>query len=329
MSDIADRLGVSTVTVSKALADQKGVSEEMRDKIKALALEMGYKSFSAQKGDVRSSYHIGILMEETYVEKYATFYWEMYQKLSMEAVKEDCFGILEVLPLAAEEALEEPKMLQVDKIDGLIVLGSVRTGYLKMLEEKARVPFVCMDFYDDQVKGDCVVSNSFYGAYHVTSHLLDMGHRDIGFVGTVWATGSIMDRFLGYQKAMLERGLPIRKDWILPDRDQQVTMFDQIPLPEELPTAFVCNCDLTASILIRTLRAAGKRVPEDISVTGYDDFLHPGLCDVGITTYSVDMAGMAAVGIRMLVKKIRGEAYWSGMQVIDGHLVLRESVARR
>ena len=79
--------------------------------------------------------------------------------------------ILEMLDGAREKDLEEPKLVQKDKIDGLIVLGSVRTEYLQMLKKKCRMPVVYMDFYDKQLQGDSVISNSFYGAYLSLIHI--------------------------------------------------------------------------------------------------------------------------------------------------------------
>ena len=247
MSDIAKQLGVSTVTVSKALAQQKGVSEEMREKIRVLAEELGYKTPSTIKNENHRSYNIGVLVAEAYIEKYATFYWEFYQKINTSAVKENCFVILEVLENIAEKELYVPKMIQEEKIDGLLILGSVQTSYLKMLQEYSPVPVVYMDFYDKHMNEDCVISNNFYGGYKITNYLFEKGHKKIGFVGTILATESIMDRYLGYQKALMEHEEEIRRDWILQDRDQFRGSYEKITLPDELPTAFVCNCDLTAS----------------------------------------------------------------------------------
>lgn len=328
MSDIAKQLGVSTVTVSKALSDQKGVSEEMREKIKALAEELGYKSTAAAKKEAKRSYNIGVLVEEIYIERYASFYWEFYQKINTNAGQENCFVILEVLSVEHEKDLVEPKIIQENKIDGLMILGRVPTEYLSMLKKKAKVPVVYMDFYDQKVKGDSVISNSFYGAYHITNYLFEMGHRKIGFVGTIMATESIMDRYLGYQKAMIEHNEPVHEEWLIQDREKHVYIYEQLPLPKELPTAFVCNSDLTASRLIRSLRECGLQVPKDISVVGYDDYLYPGLCDVGITTYSVDMDRMAKLGIEILVERINGEQRHIGMQVVEGDLVIRESTRK-
>lgn len=326
MADIAKQLGVSTVTVSKALSDQKGVSEEMRGKIKALAEEMGYKSSTALKTEAKRSYNIGLVVLETYIEKYSSFYWEFYQKINISASKENCFVILEVLEANSERDLIIPKMVQEKKIDGLMILGRLTTEYLIMLQKKADIPVVYMDFYDQKAMADSVISNSFYGAYNITSYLFEMGHRKIGFVGTLLATESITDRYLGYVKAMMENGEYPKKEWLIQDRESHIRIFEKLELPQDMPTAFVCNSDLTASGLIKTLNEKGYRVPEDISVVGYDDYLYPGLCDIGITTYSVDMERMAQVGSEILMQRIEGSTLPCSMQVVEGKLVLKESV---
>lgn len=326
MADIAKQLGVSTVTVSKALSDQKGVSEEMRGKIKALAEEMGYKSSTALKTEAKRSYNIGLVVLETYIEKYSSFYWEFYQKINISASKENCFVILEVLEANSERDLIIPKMVQEKKIDGLMILGRLTTEYLIMLQKKADIPVVYMDFYDQKAMADSVISNSFYGAYNITSYLFEMGHRKIGFVGTLLATESITDRYLGYVKAMMENGEYPKKEWLIQDRESHIRIFEKLELPQDMPTAFVCNSDLTASGLIKTLNEKGYRVPEDISVVGYDDYLYPGLCDIGITTYSVDMERMAQMGSEILMQRIEDSTLPCSMQVVEGKLVLKESV---
>ena len=92
--------------------------------------------------------------------------------------------------------------------------------------------------------------------------------------------------------------------------------------------AFVCNCDLAASYLIRKLENEGYRIPEDVSVVGFDNFLYPGLCDIGITTYEVDISEMARRAIHKIVRKIANENYTAGVFIVDGHVVFKDSVAR-
>jgi len=329
MADIAKELGVSTVTVSKALSDQKGVSEEMREKIKELAVQMGYKAVGSGKDGGHPSYNIGVLVLETYIEKYSSFYWEFYQKINASAGKENCFVLLEFLGAESEEQLALPKLIQENKIDGLMILGQLSTEYLEMLREHTNVPKVYMDFYDRRVPADSVISNSFYGAYHVTDYLFEMGHEEIGYVGTVLVTESITDRYLGYYKAIMEHGKEPRKEWMIQDRESHIEIYEQLELPKDLPSAFVCNSDLAASKLIKALKEKGYRVPEDISVVGYDDYLYPGLCDIGITTYSVDMEKMSQVGMEMLLERMGGSENPYIMQVIEGKFIKRDSVQER
>ena len=326
MSDIAQRLNVSTVTVSKALSDQKGVSDEMRNKIKKLAVELGYQKPIAKQEDRSRSFNIGVIVPEDYIEKYQTFYWEMYQEINMAAVKNNSFVMLEVLNAADEKAVVPPKLLKESKIDGLIVLGGLRSEYLRMIKEHYATPTVYVDFYDPSIKEDCVISNSFYGSYTLTNYLFDKGHTNIGFVGTVLATKSITDRYLGYMKSLMEHGKSIREDWVLDDRDSERHNFHKFLLPEEMPTAFVCNADIIASWVIRELNHAGYRVPEDVSVVGFDDFLYPGLCNIPMTTYAVNMTKMAETGVKLLIKKMTGGETSEGMHLIEGHFIERKSV---
>lgn len=332
MADIAERLGVSTVTVSKALAGKKGVSEELRGKIAQAAREMGYQQARAtQKEKERGSYNIGVLISERYLDKYDSFYLQMYQHVATRAVAKACFTLMEVVSEEMERGCESPRLLQEQKADGIIVIGRLLDRYLTYLNRSTELPIIYLDFCNEKQELDAVISDSYYGAYRLTNYLFEMGHTRIGYVGTVLATGSITDRYFGYMRAMLEHGMELRKDWILDDRERETGRIDSerfIRLPEELPTAFLCNCDLTASMLIHKLEEAGYRVPEDISVAGYDNYLFPGLCDVALTTYEVDMKEMARCAIRNLIKKMNGENYRQGVSIVEGHMVIKDSVRK-
>ncbi|MDD6811609.1 MAG: LacI family DNA-binding transcriptional regulator [Lachnospiraceae bacterium] len=329
MKDIAERLHISTMTVSKALSGKPGVSESLRERIKALAMEMGYVFPRVDKNSEKKSYNIGVLLAEYYTEKYITFYWKLYQNINMTAVKQNCFVMLEILNSEDEKNLTIPKLVCENKIDGLLVLGGIESSYLKMLNEKVALPIVYMDFYDDSIHEDSIISNNFYGTYQITNYLFQKGHREIAFVGTLFSTKSITDRFLGYEKAMMEHGERIKQEWIIPDRESERETRGEITLPDEMPTAFVCNCDLTASTLIKKLQEAGYRVPEDISVVGFDDYLYPGACNVGVTSYGVNMEHMAAKGVEVMIHKLEGVHHHKGLHIVDGYLIEKESVLEK
>ena len=332
LADIAEMVGVSTVTVSKALSGQKGVSEEVREKIRSIAEELGYQQPSvARKTQNRKSFNIGILISERFLVKYESFYWQMYQAVATRATAKECFTMLEVIGKAEEENSKMPKLVQERKVDGIIVIGKMMDAYLQHLNTEAGIPVIYLDYYNGREASDSVISNSYYGTYELTYYLYRMGHRKIAYVGTLLATESITDRYFGYQKALLELGLEQKKEWVLDDRHIETGEIDTVnmlQIPKDMPTAFVCNCDLTASFLIKKLKENGYRVPEDISVVGFDNYLYPGLSDIQITTYEVDLGEMAKKTVHNMISKISNENYKPGIHIVEGHIVLKESVAK-
>ena len=332
LADIAERVGVSTVTVSKALSGQKGVSEEVREKIRSIAEDLGYQQPSAvRKSQNHKNFNIGILISERFLVKYESFYWQMYQAVATRATAEECFTMLEVIGKAEEESSRMPKLVQERKVDGIIVIGKMMDAYLQHLNTEAGIPVIYLDYYNGREASDSVISNSYYGTYELTYYLYRMGHRKIAYVGTLLATESITDRYFGYQKALLELGLEQKKEWVLDDRHIETGEIDTVnmlQIPNDMPTAFVCNCDLTASFLIRKLKDNGYRVPEDISVVGFDNYLYPGLSDIQITTYEVDLEEMAKKTVHNMISKISNDNYKPGIHIVEGHMVLKESVAQ-
>ena len=142
LADIAERVGVSTVTVSKALSGQKGVSEEVREKIRSIAEELGYQQPSAaRKSQNQKSYNIGILISERFLDKYESFYWQMYQAVATRATAKECFTMLEVIGMPEEENGRMPKLVQERKVDGIIVIGKMMDTYLQHLNTETQ-PFL-------------------------------------------------------------------------------------------------------------------------------------------------------------------------------------------
>lgn len=332
MADIAKVMGVSTVTVSKALSDQKGVSEELRMKIKRKAEEMGYKTATAlyrERLGLHASYTIGVIVSDRFLDKYESFYWRMYQEVATAAVHKGCFTMLEVLQTEDEESLVMPKLLHEKKAEGLIIIGRLRQDYLDRLMKLVDIPIIFLDFADKNGTHDAVISNSYLGMYVMTNYLFAMGHRDIGFVGSVFVTDSITDRYFGYVKSLCEHGMEVDKDWVLHDRNPQTGRSDvgfAWKLPAKMPTAFVCNNDVAAAMLVNKLEQEGYRIPQDISVAGYDNYQPPGLCDVRITTYEVDMQEMAKQTIKKMIRKISGQPYQQGVTIVNGRIVYKDSV---
>lgn len=331
LSDIAKRLDVSTVTVSNALSGQKGVSDELRDKIRSTAAEMGYKT---KRGTVvverTKTLNICVIIADKYLGSYPSFYWKAYQEFCTAAKNKNCMVLYEVLKQEDEENLVLPLSVEGKNADGIAVIGEVTNEYLSFLIEKSDMPVVLVDFVKKDIFADAVISDNFYGMYHTVNYLIENGHRNIAYVGTVLANNSITDRYFGYCKALMENNIPLRKDWVIADRGFTGRMeIDRLSLPKEMPTAFACNSDLTASELIKLLAQNGYKVPEDISIVGYDNYLYTGLCDVKITTYEVNVEAMVKVAIDKLVNRLKHHKKDIEMtRIVTGKMVIKDSVRR-
>lgn len=330
MSDIAKVMNVSTVTVSKALGDRDGVSVELRERIKQKATEMGYRVHSGSHGAKDGlTYNIGIIVAEHFISDASSFYWIVYRNIVELLQNQNYYGMLEMVAnksLTEPGAVEEvPNSVLDHKVDGLIVLGQLSEEYIDRLMGYD-LPTVFLDFYGSREDVDSVLSDSFYGSYMLTSYLIENGHRRIGFLGSIGSTSSIQDRYLGYYKALLENRIPLRQDWVIGDRSNESDIFPEFTLPNDMPTAFVCNCDETAYKLVNQLKAAGYSVPDDISVVGYDNHIYSTICNPRLTTIDVNSRVMSTEAVDIILHKIRDGNYRRGRTLVTGKLVRRGSV---
>lgn len=329
-ADIAEALNVSIVTVSKALAGKSGVGPELREKILEKAEQLGYANVSAAPARYSGSFNLALIYHEKYVELNASFYSKLTHQITVCAMNSGNYILSEVISRDMERSLVLPRLVTEGKVDGVIVLGNFTLGYMNFLAEDLKLPFILLDNYGMDFQTDSIISDSFYGAYTATNYLFGMGHTKIAYVGTILQTGSITDRYLGYRRSLIEHGQTVRDEYIIDDRGPAGVIYpaDMLQLPKDMPTAFFCNCDITASVLIRRLKNEGLHVPEDVSVVGFDNFIYPGACDIEITSYEVDIDRMAKCAVNLLSKKIRGVYYRKGLYIMEGHMVLKDSVKR-
>ena len=187
------------------------------------------------------------------------------------------------------------------------------------------IPFIFLDFYDEEFKVDSIISDSVHGAYKLTNYLISKGHKKIGYIGDYYKTSSILDRYIGYYKAMLQSRIPVNEAWILKDRGEDGLLVD-IDFPKNMPTAFVCNCDEVAFMVIKKLKSIGYKVPQDVSVVGFDNFIHAQLSSPQITTFGVDIDLMVIDAVETIIKKIDNGDLNVGRIVVTGELVERDSV---
>ena len=326
LADIAARVGVSNVAVSKALSGKPGVSEELRERIKEVAARMGYVSSTSTKSSANETGNIGVIIPESTYGDAVTFYGRLYEKVVRALYENNYYGILELLTKENEEAANLPKVMLDGKVDGLIFVGQLAENYIKRMVQQTELPVFFLDTYMPFVELDTVISDGYYGTYQLTNYLLEQGHRNIAFVGNVDATSSIADRYWGYRRSLRENQIEFKAEWEISDRDENGKSFDKILFDPKGIEAYVCNNDYAAHILIRNLEETGYRVPEDVSVVGFDNFLPTGMDEHRITTYEVDMERMAGVCVKSLIKKIKHKKYGGGFLIVTGKLINKQTV---
>lgn len=327
LSDIAEKLNVSTVTVSKALANKEGVGDDLRKQIKQIADEMGYKTKKGSSaGNGKITGNIGILIPSRFFSQNLSFYWYLFNYLSTELLHRNYYSIMELLSDYDEENVILPRMLYDKKVDGLIILGQISNNYIDTIRSHYD-NFILLDFYTNNMNIDCVSNDDYYCSYMLTSYVISQGHKKLRFVGNFDATTSIRDRFMGFQKAMLENKLPVSVDEIIADRDDKGNQVEiQIPDSNNMPTAFICNNDETAATVIEALQKKGYKVPEDISVTGFDNYISKHNNVIPLTTVYINPEDTANIAADLIIKKITNEPYIKGRHLVSGSLIIRDSV---
>lgn len=318
MQDIATEMGISKMTVSKCFKNSDDISEDTKRAILKKADEMGYKYKR------RINHRIAVLFSEVYFDSTEKFYNGLYKSLQeLEWANNMKFSLFYV---SREDEKNNVTNVGVDDNDAIMFLGQFSKKYVLHMREKG-LPVLCLDFHYRGMEVDSVVSDGFQASYNLASYMIEMGHRKIAFVGNLNYTNSVNDRYLGYYKALLEEGIAIEPQYRIDDRDEHGNL-EQLRLPEDMPTAFVCNNDYTAYNLTRQLKKSGFLVPEEISVVGFDDVLYSEISDPPITSVHVHRGFMAEQAILLMKRRFSQPDARPRTVTIDCSIIYRESVAR-
>lgn len=326
LENIAKEVGVSIVTVSNALNGKKGVSGELRDKILNTAASMGYQA-SKMETKKQESYTIVVVVAARYVKQFPSFYMDIYRKTALELNRRGSMPILEIVNEEQERLLHGFSGFLNEEMAGIIMIGEMDRKYVAQVRKRYHVPIVCVDYYDVFPDMDYIVCDSYGGMEQLTEIMLDAGCRTLMFVGTPEATSSIMDRYLGYCKALEKRGIEPRQEDIIFDRSVDgYEYLADLQLPDVLPDGFVCNCDRTANVLIGKLLARGVKLPQEVSVVGFDHHYSGTQDGMQLTTYENDQKAIAQISASTILKRIGGQKKSSGVRFVEGKVVYGNTV---
>lgn len=305
MNDIAREVGVSKNAVSLALSHKPGVSESMRLKILDAAKKLDYKL--SPTPDTEKSCLVVVVPD--YIRNDGFFYSEIFWAIEHEARKLGYLTLTVGLSRRDEENIVLPDVPDDLEAIGYLAIGIIKKEYLdKFALIGKRV--VCIDISNSAVPISSITNDNLYGGWMATDYLIRCGHKKIGFVGPMFSAQSVYERWCGYRKAMLDNSLTVNEEMcILGKRDEfelldsEKTVSKYLEPIKEMPTAWFCAGDLIAVSMMKNLTAMGYRVPEDISIMGFDDLKIAELVSPPMTTIHVDRKLMGKLAVHQLLNE--------------------------
>lgn len=319
---IAKLAGVSPPTVSKVLNGRAGVGEETRRRVEALLRDHGYRRSAPAQPTQR--------LEVVFHGMLSSIAMEIMRGVEEVATAQDLtFGYLDVHRRGKAGLPWMDTLLRRRPAAVIAVSSAVTLEHRETLEANG-IPLVALDPTSDLGSTPSIGSTNWSGALDATRHLLDLGHRRIGAL-----TGPVKDlssraRLDGFRAAMDAAGVPFDKRLLR----HGVFTFDQgRDLGLELlrlsdpPTAVVCGDDLQALGVYEAARIAGLRIPDELSVVGFDDIEQAGWCAPPLTTVRQPFAEMGATAAKCAIALAAGETPRRTRVELATTLVLRGSTA--
>ncbi len=337
LSDIAANVGVAPMTVSRVMNGNGYVSEETREKVMRVAKEMNYRrnglahNLKRQRtetiglvlGDISNPYSTELA--NAIRETLSAHGYNLFICISEHSAKED---------IAAFESLVN------HSVDGLIVATRSNKGgdeYLKgIVESNVPVVLIGRDFQHPSV--DFVSTDNLNGGFEATRHLIDLGHRRIGFIGATLSGGSSLKRLQGYLNALEQHQIPV-DERLITGRKESISevpgystekmgyegMKRLLSLPER-PTAVFARNDFTAIGAMTAIKEAGLRIPEDIAIVGFDDIPLAIHTSPTLTTVRQPMRLQGQFAAQMLLQRIESsETEERREQILNCELIIRKS----
>ncbi|HCG5528313.1 TPA: substrate-binding domain-containing protein [Vibrio parahaemolyticus] len=328
MKDIAKLAGVSTSTVSHVINKTRFVSEEISERVNNAAKELNYYAPSAlaRSLKVNRTKTIGMLVTTST----NPFFGEV-----VKGVERSCYHKGYSLILCNTEGDNERMRQSINtllqkRVDGLILMCSSLEGErIDVFERYPDIPVVVMDWGPMLFTSDKIQDNSLRGGYLAAKYLIDCGHTEIGCITGPLIKHQAQMRYEGYKRAMNEAGLEFNANWIIEsdfECEGGYQAFKKMAERGTLPSSIFVSNDMMAMGVINAANELGIKVPDDLSIIGYDGihiakFMSPSLTTIHQPKYRL---GQAAV--ETLVRRLDDKSNEAQVVQLEPTLVIRNSV---
>ncbi len=333
IAEIARIAGVSTATVSYVINDLDKVSEKTKQRIRKIMADLDYiPSLNARSLSNGQTKLIGVT-------------------LPLIAPSDTTGSLLETNPFFAEYLGEIHKVISAYEydlllsgiqskgkyknwiksrgLDGIILLGYYPTDIYE--EVKAlNIPTVLTDVYESYAHDfHSINTDDIEGSYLATKHMIELGHKKIGFVGgNIQESPIHNNRYLGYGKAMLEANLTINNDYVfetLTTFEGGVTLANRLMAGKVDLTALIVDADIVALGVMKTCQDAGKKIPEELSIVGFDDIQAASFTSPGLTTIRQFISKKGEIAANLIMKDILANTRTTESKTVKSQLIIRGS----
>lgn len=331
--DIARELKISASTVSRALNDNPRISKSTKDKIKSLALKLGYQPNTiASNLRTQKTHTIGIVVPLINRHFFSTF---------ISGVEDVAFEAgYNVIISQSKDLLQKEKQIVnsmfSNRVDGLITSLSMQTSnfeHFQMFADK-NIPLIFFDRIAPQLDANKIIVDDFACGYKATQHLIDQGYQRIAHLAGPTVLNTYHDRMEGYKSALKKNQMPIENELIICNRltrmDGQQAIKQLLDLKNP-PDAVFCGNDTSALSMIVYLKSQGIRIPEDFGIVGFSNEPFSEVVTPSISTLKQPAQEMGQKAAELIINEIENKALPRTYQTITmpTELIIRASSSRK
>ncbi|AEC17541.1 substrate-binding domain-containing protein [Gallibacterium anatis] len=327
MKDIARIAKVSTSTVSHVINNTRYVSDEIREKIMKVVNELNYTpSAVARSLKVKETKTLGMLVTATS----NPFFAEVVSGVEQYCNQHHYNLIISSIDGNEQRLQQNIQTLIQKQVDGLLLMYS-DTRHAMVEQLNLNLPIVVMDWWPTELNADKIYENSEFGAYLATKTLIEQGHKNIAIITGKLDKSLAHNRLLGYQKALQDAHLPINPDWIIEshfDFEGGVEGMKKLLQITPRPTAVFACSDTIAVGVYQVAWQQGLRIPQDISVIGYDNIMLAQYLTPPLTTIHQPKAELGKLAVETLLERIKSPDLEYKTTMLQPQLIWRASVAK-
>ncbi|KQY94366.1 LacI family transcriptional regulator [Paenibacillus sp. Root52] len=317
IQDIADALGISRNTASKALNDSGNIPEETKNRVVKKAIELKYKQFAYMENEhilSKTPGNIALLTEN--LPNTSHFGSLLISGLEKRISSEGYNLSIHIVREVDKDVHELPNNFDISKVDGIICIELFDIEYTRLITELG-IPTIFIDCasnisYPD-FQADLLLMENEHSTYKLTKNLIDSGYKNIGFAGDYNHCKSFNERWIGFNRAMLESDVQVNPSYCITDNDKLFFskpnwLKEHVVALNSLPSAYVCANDFIAVEIIRALRSKGLAIPQDVVVYGFDNAPESRIIDPPFSTVHIYSNEMGIKAAEMLLSRIDNPA---------------------